>query len=115
MFGDKVIAGLKAKGVSDIKLIALVSETSSQVIFYGRINGSVYQSNNMVERNLIDSRTVDGVYQEVAEMVRNDSQFDGSGMNVVQLDEAARSVKFEHYERKCRVFKIISDWKKGVI
>ena len=43
---NKVIEKIKEyekKGISDIHMIALVSETSSEVIFYGVVNGVKYQ------------------------------------------------------------------------
>lgn len=58
----KIIEKIKEyekKGISDIQMIALVSDTSSEVIFYGIIDGVKYQSNNMVEEGKVDSDVVD--------------------------------------------------------
>jgi hypothetical protein len=110
---NKVIEKIKEyekKGISDIHLIALVSDTSSEVIFYGVVNGAKYQSNNMVEEGKIDSGVVDSFYDEIANIVRSDKKFDSSKMNIIEADSEECKVTYD--ERKCKTFKIIRDWEK---
>lgn len=110
---DKIIDKIKEiekKGISDVQLIALVSDTSSEVIFYGDVDGIRYQSNNMVEEGKADSDFVDGIYEDITALIRDDRIFDSSKMNIIKAD--ADKCKVEYDERKCRTFRIIKEWEK---
>ncbi len=112
---DKVIEKIKEyekKGISDIHMIALVSDTSSEVIFYGGVNGVKYQSNNMAEEGKIDSDVIESFYDEIAAIVRSDKQFDSSKMNVIKADSNGCNVSYN--EKKSKTYKIIKDWEKNL-
>lgn len=112
---NKVIEKIKEyekKGISDIHMIALVSDTSSEVIFYGVVNGVKYQSNNMVEAGKIDSDVVDSFYKEITSIVRSDVKFDSAKMNVIEAD--SNGCKVDYDEKKCKTFKIVKEWEKRV-
>ena len=49
------IENLEKEGISNIDMLALITKTTSEIVFYGEIQGKIYKSNNMVEENLIDS------------------------------------------------------------
>ena len=106
---DKIIE-FEKRGIEDIQLIALVSDTSSEVVFYGIIDGIRYQSNNMVEEGKIDSDVIDGLYDEVVELIRSDEKFDATKMNIIKADSDRCKVDYD--EKKCKTFKIIKDWEK---
>lgn len=112
---NKVIDKIKEfekKGISNIQMIALVSDTSSEVIFYGTIDGTRYQSNNMVEAGKIDSDVVDSFYEEITSIVRSDAKFDSAKMNVIEAD--SNGCKVDCDEKKCKTFKIVKEWEKRV-
>lgn len=113
---NKVIEKIKEyekEGISDIHMIALVSDTSSEVIFYGVINGVKYQSNNMAEEGKIDGGVVDSFYDEITTIVRSDIKFDSSKMNIIEADSEECKVTYD--ERKCKTFKIIREWEKRLV
>lgn len=113
---NKVIEKIKEyekEGISDIHMIALVSDTSSEVIFYGVVNGVKYQSNNMVEEGKIDGGVVDSFYDEITTIVRSDIKFDSSKMNIIEADSEECKVTYD--ERKCKTFKIIREWEKCLV
>lgn len=101
------------KGISNIQMIALVSDTSSEVIFYGVINGVKYQSNNMVEAGKIDSDIVDSFYDEIVRMVRTDEKYDSAKMNIIKAD--SNECNFSYDEKKCKTYKIVKDWENGLV
>ena len=112
----KIIEKIKEyekKGISDIQMIALVSDTSSEVIFYGIIDGVKYQSNNMVEEGKVDSDVVDSFYEEIATIVRADKKFDSSKINIIKADTDRCKVDYD--EKKCKTYKIIREWEKTIV
>lgn len=112
---NKIIEKIKEyekKGISDIHMIALVSDTSSEVIFYGVVNGVKYQSNNMVEEGKIDSGVVDSFYEEIANIVRLNEKFDSSKMNIILADSSKCNVSYD--EKKCKTYKIIKEWESNI-
>lgn len=100
------------KGINDIQLLALVSETSAEVVFYGIVDGVRYQSNNMVEEGKIESDVIDGFYDEIVELVRTDKKFDSGKMNIIKADSDRCKVDYD--EKKCKTFKIIKEWEKSL-
>ncbi|MBQ9609146.1 MAG: hypothetical protein IJV15_06825 [Lachnospiraceae bacterium] len=101
------------RGVLDVRLIALVSDSYSEVIFYGIIDGIRYQSNNMVEKGKINSDIVDGFYDDIVEIIKFDTKFDTTKMNIIKAD--SNGCSFEYDEKKCRTFKIIREWEKSLM
>lgn len=100
------------KGINDIQLLALISETSAEVVFYGIVDGVRYQSNNMVEEGKIESDVIDGFYDEIVELVRTDKKFDSGKMNIIKADSDRCKVDYD--EKKCKTFKIIKEWEKSL-
>ena len=107
-----LVKKLETKGISNIKMIALISETSSEVIFYGTINGKKVQSNNMVEEGLISSDIIFGAYDDVASIVRTDKAYNPEKMNIIKVDSYECSIEYE--EKKCKTYKIIKAWEKTI-
>lgn len=106
---DKIIE-FEKRGVKNIRLIALVSETSSEVIFYGIVDGVQYQSNSMVEEGKIDPGEIDEFYNSIVERIRADKNFTSGKMNIIKADSDSCQVEYE--EKRCKTFKIIKDWEK---
>ena len=106
------IIEFEKRGIEDIQLIALVSDTSSEVIFYGIIDGIRYQSNDMVEEGKIEPDAIDGFYDEVAEIIRSDEKFDSTKMNIIKADSGKSSVDYD--EKRCKTYKIIKEWESNL-
>jgi hypothetical protein len=104
------ICEYEKKGISDIKMIALVSDTSSEVMFYGVIDGVNYQSNNMLEEGKVESDVVDSFYEEIAAIVRSDKKYDSAKINIVKADSKKCTVDYD--SKKCKTYKIIKEWER---
>ena len=106
------ISEFEKKGISDIQMIALVSDTSSEVIFYGVVDGVRYQSNNMVEEGKVDFGVVDEFYDGIVKLIRTNEGFDAEKMNIVRAD--SDRCKFDYEEKKCKTFRIIRKWEENL-
>jgi hypothetical protein len=107
------IENLEKEGISNIDMLALITKTTSEIIFYGEIQGKIYQSNNMVEENLIDSLKIEKFYENIAKIIRSDKEFREEKMNIVKVNrEKEFSIEIE--EKNCKVYKIKKEWKNEV-
>ncbi|MCQ2962321.1 MAG: hypothetical protein MJ235_08320 [archaeon] len=109
-----IISKINAKGITSIKGLALVSKTSYEVIFYGSVKGTIIQSNNMIEENLIDSVFLDQIYEEIANNVKKSSEYDSESLNVVIFDDKGIS-SFKKQDRSCSLYSIKKEWKKSIV
>ena len=75
---------IEAKGLQNIELLALVTDSSYEVIFYATYNGKICQSNDLAESGILSLEFVDDIYASVANVVRSDKKFDPSKMNIVK-------------------------------
>ncbi|ERK65996.1 hypothetical protein HMPREF1984_01937 [Leptotrichia sp. oral taxon 215 str. W9775] len=107
------IENLEKEGITDIDMLALITKTTSEIIFYGKIQGKIYQSNNMVEENLIDSLKIEKFYENIVKIIRSDKEFREEKMNIVKVNrEKEFSIEIE--EKNCKVYKIKKEWKNEV-
>ena len=104
---------LEKVGITNVEMLALVTNTSYEVVFYGNCNGQKLQSNDLVEKDLIDSMQLDQFYKSIAEVVRTDKRFDKEKMNVVKYYKDA-VIDFIQEEKDCRVYSIKKDWKSSL-
>lgn len=102
------IGKLKQDGVEDMFLIALVSETSSEVMFYCMYHGKRIQSNMLVEEEAFDASVIDEFYRNVTLAIRNDERFRVDQMNIVKIHGETIDVKYD--EKRCQTYKIIKSW-----
>lgn len=112
----KIIAAvnkLEMDGVTGIEMLALVSETSYEVVFYGDCQGQRLQSNAMVENGLIDADVVDDFYKAIAQAVRSEASFDKDKMNIVKYYKDG-TINLAYDEKNCRVYSIKKEWKKSL-
>ena len=100
-------------GLGNIELLALVTSTSYDVVFYANINGKKYQSNALTEEGLFDILKMDEFYSKVATLVKNSPEFKDDGLNIVTVD-ASSTVKWEYAERNCRVYQKKKEWKNSL-
>lgn len=106
------ILKIEAKGLSNIELLALVTETSYEVIFYAEKDGEVMQSNEMAETGVIDYNFVDKIYAETANIIRSDSKYSAEKLNIVKACED--TITIEYKDKKCQIYKLKKDWKKEI-
>ena len=103
---------IKGKMVSDIELIALVTDTSYEVIFYANYNGELIQSNKLVEDEVMSSDFIDGVYENIASIVRRNHRFDPDKMNIIKV--SGNKISTEYEQKNCSVYTMKKEWKKGL-
>ena len=107
------IENLEKEGISNINMLALITKTTSEIIFYGEIQGKIYQSNNMVEENLIDSLKIEKFYENIVKIIRSDKEFRKEKMNIVKVNrEKEFSIEIE--EKNFKFYKIKKEWKNEV-
>ena len=70
------ILKIEARGLSDIELLALVTDTSYEVVFYAKYDGKMRQSNDLAEDGILTLDFVDEIYAAVAKVVREDKKYD---------------------------------------
>ena len=97
-------------GLGNIELLALVTSTSYDVVFYATLNGKKYQSNALTEDGLCDILKIDDFYSNIATLIKNSPEFNENCMNIVTVDTSS-SVKWEYAERNCRVYQFKKNWK----
>ena len=107
------IENLEKEGISNIDMLALITKTTSEIIFYGEIQGKIYQSNNMIEENLIDSLKIEKFYENIAKIIRSDKEFREEKMNIVKVNRE-KKFSIEIDEKNCKVYKIKKDWKNKI-
>ena len=108
------IENLEKKGISNIDMLALITKTSSEVIFYGEIQGKIYQSNNMVEENLIDSLEIETFYENITKIIKNDKEFREEKMNIIKVNRK-KVFSIEIEDKDCKVYRIKKEWRNGIL
>lgn len=106
------IVKIESRGLSDIELLALVTDTSYEVVFYAKYDGKMRQSNELAENGILSLNFVDEIYNDVAKIVRNAPEYDVSKMNVVKASE--RDVLIEYDEKNCRLYALKKKWKEEI-
>lgn len=108
----KVIKKIEAKGLSRIELLALVSETSYEIVFYAKYQGEMRQSNDLAESGIISLGFVDAIYEEVAEIIKMSKMYNYTKMNILKVSDEKISVDYE--ERDCKLYSLKKKWKEEI-
>lgn len=103
------IEKIESKNLSNVNLLALVTDTSYEVVFYAEHNSKMCQSNELTESGVISFDFVDQINNEVASIVRSDKKYDSGKMNILKASEEHISVEYE--EKNCRTYAIKKEWK----
>lgn len=106
------ILKIKSLGLSNIYLLALVTDSSYEVVFYAHYNGELLQSNKMTELGIIPFDIVEKIYLSIANIVRKDKKFKTTMMNILKYSN--ENISFEYDEKKCRVYKLKKKWKESI-
>ena len=89
-------------------MIALISDTSREVVFYCDYNNCRVQSNSLVEEYGINSAIIEDFYDSVTDIIRNSKDFKSGLMNIVKVSGETIEVTYE--DKNCRSYKIIKEW-----
>lgn len=106
------ILKIESKGLSDVELLALVTDTSYEVVFYAKHDGKMKQSNGLAEDGILSLDFVDKIYSTVAEVVREDKKYDSSKMNIVKA--SGKDVIIEYDAKNCRTYGLKKKWKEKI-
>lgn len=106
------ILKIESKGLSDVELLALVTDTSYEVVFYAKYNGKMRQSNDLAEDGILSIDFVDEIYEAVAKVVREDRKYDCAKMNIVKA--SGEDVAIEYDEKNCRTYDLKKKWKEEI-
>lgn|SRR5574344_1302465 len=109
---DEVLK-IEKKGLTGVELLALVTDTSYEVIFYAKYNGEIRQSNDLAEDGVLSLDFVDGIYSSVANVVRADKKFDSGKMNIIKA--SSEDVLVEYDDKNCRVYGLKKKWKENCV
>lgn len=108
---DKMLRA-EAKGLSNIELLAFVTDTSYDVVFYAKYKGKMHQSNELAEKGILSFDFVDEFYAFVAKAVREDEKYDSKKMNILKASE--EEITLEHDEKSCRTYGLKKQWKESI-
>ena len=108
------IENLEKEGISNINMLALITKTTSEIIFYGEIQGKIYQSNNMVEENLIDSLEIETFYENITKIIKTDKEFREEKMNIIKVNRK-KVFSIEIEDKDCKVYRIKKEWRNGIL
>lgn len=104
---------LEKYGIRNIDLLALVTNTSYEVTFFGYINNNEYkQSNELAEEGIISFDELDAFYAKIAKIVRTSVDYDNKELNILKIDEG--EVSFRKKNRMSDTFKIVRRWESSL-
>lgn len=106
------IVKIESKGLSDVELLALVTESSYEVVFYAKYDGKMRQSNDLAEEGVLTLDFVDEIYAAIVKVVREDKKFDSSKMNIIKA--SGEDVVTEYDEKNCRTYGLKKNWKASI-
>lgn len=102
------IKELEISGIENVSLIALVSDTSSEVIFYCDYKGEHIQSNDLIEEYNVNPMLVENLYKLVTAEVRKAIGFKKDMMNILYVNNG--KIKLSYDKKICSTYKIIKAW-----
>lgn len=104
------IAQLKLNGVN---LLALVTKTSDEVVFYATVNGKIMQSNSLAEEGLLDPLVLDDFCHKIANIIRSSKKFKEDMMNIVKVS-TNNEIDFSYESTSARLYAIRKNWKASL-
>lgn len=97
----------------EVDLLALITASSAEVVFYCKINDKIYQSNNLVEEGIYDGNKMDEIYQKITVAIRQSDKFKSDMLNIVKIDKA-NNISFQYMPQDSSGFKIKKEWKSAL-
>ncbi len=104
------IANMKIK---NINLLALITNTSAEVVFYASVGDSYGQSNDLAEKGILDIASLDRFYKIVADTVRQSEDFDSNMLNIVKITPDL-TINVSHAPRNSRVYPLKKAWEASL-
>lgn len=111
---NKLFTEIDNLGLNGVELLALVTGTSYDVVFYANVEGKMVQSNSLAGEGKIEMNHLADFYARVAEIIREDSAYDASALNVVKVD-AQKNCSIDKEPINSRVYEIKKNWRLKVL
>lgn len=108
---NKIIDEINKLALQNVNLLALVTKTSFDVVFFASVDGKMVQSNALAEKGVINFLELDKFYQTVAEIIRGSGDFKSDMLNVVKINDD-KDIVFSYEPLNCRVHSIKKAWKE---
>ncbi len=109
-----ILSEVQGLGFNGIELLALVTNTAFDVVFYANVAGNILQSNAMADQGLIDPVKLADFYNRVATIIRSDADFDSTALNIVKVNRN-NEVSVSTKERDSRVYAIKKEWRATIL
>ena len=107
---ERILRRLEPFEVTDIDLIAFVTRNSYQVVFFGDHDDETFQSNEMMEEDIVDTDVIERIYEEVSRLIRNSPDFHSDKMNIVTYNKN-QGVQFRYDSAtECDRYQVMDDW-----
>lgn len=111
---ERALQDIAKPGITNIRLLAMVSEGFYSVSFYGDWQGVTMYSNVMAEEeDILDINDLEDFYENVYRTVRKDSAFVPDKMNVVTLDPDGK-IQIRYEERSRDPYGIEEEWEQAL-
>lgn len=104
----------KDYNIEILDLLAQVTKTMSEVVFYAKKDGVVYHSNDLFEEDYITDNKIFDLYSKIAEIVRSSSEFDNTKTNIVTYNSTTKKINIDHNDSNKSNFTIQKEWKQGL-
>ena len=91
----------------------MITESTSDVVFYANINGKLQQSNTIVESGAFDPARMRDFYSRVSDIIRKSDFFKPEKMNVVTISDSQLNISYKNLD--CSVFLLKKMWKESFI
>lgn len=107
---NEILNEIKKLNLSDVRLLALITQTSYDVVFYALVDGKMQQSNALAESGKIDLLALDHFYETIFNIVKNDSEFNSAMLNIVTFSEKD-GCRINYMPKDAKMYEIKKQWK----
>ncbi len=108
-----LLAEISKLNLSGVSLLAFVTDTSYEVVFYAMVNGRLVQSNTLAETGALDPLTLSDFYQSAAMAIRQSAKFKPDSMNVVKVSSTGE-VQVSYEAKDCHIYAIRKAWRASL-
>ena len=110
---DELLSLIAQLHLSNVNLLALITDTSQDVVFYATVGEKSMQSNALAEGGILNPMILDEFYRKVAATIRLADSYKSGMMNIVKVF-ADNTVNFTYEAEKCRLYAIKKAWKESL-
>lgn len=105
-----VLSFLKKYGISNVSMIAFVSDNSSSVDFFGDFKGTRYSADKLGD--LVDTSKIDSGKSRILDIIHKDKKYNKDKLNIVYI-KADGSIIFKYDIKEAKTNKYKTDWKNS--